>query len=80
MGASEYNGITVCRYIVRSIAFLERTHIVNILLLLVGRPVKRLNFLNFQINLLKYDYGIMREKCLTAWLKFFKLTISDLTK
>ena len=34
---------------------------VNVLLLLVGRPVKRLNFQNFQISLLKYNYRITSE-------------------
>ena len=34
---------------------------VNVLFLLVGRPVKKLDFQNFQINLLKYDYRITCE-------------------
>ena len=44
---SEYNSKTVCWCIVHSVAFLEQTHIVNVLLLLVERPIKWLNFQNF---------------------------------
>ena len=34
---------------------------VNVLMLLVGRPIMRLNFQNFQNCLLKYYYRITRE-------------------
>ena len=56
--ASEYNNITVCRYLVHYVMFLMQTHVVNVLLFLC-------------LELLKFDYRIMSEKWLTVQLNFF---------
>ena len=66
-----YNSTTASRYTVSSIVFLEQTHIVNVLLLLVGKT--RLNFQNCQISLIKYDYRIRSEKDLLHGWNFLNL-------